>query len=228
MSYKLEHISHVLDASNIWWGNGDVVVDEVLGVYNVGVCNGRGSHHHEGSSWFCQPLVKSVMGYVVDVESRYNKVIFSFIFSQFFLIYWVFDTSSSKRVKTLGIVDSGGKGSGFHAHFVSKLYSQVSKPSNTDNGAGASGFDVPLDGSINSDACTEDGRDLVEAIVEPWGDLEGPVVIDLHVGAVASEILSVKVDTLLAHVCLLLFVCAVSAGVVRVADWTDPNVVSYF
>ena len=47
-------------------------------------------------------------------------------------------------------------------------------------------------------------------------------------GAVASEILSVKVDTLLAHVGLLLFVCAVSAGVVRVADRAHPNVVAYF
>lgn len=103
----------------------------------------------------------------------------------------------------------------------------MAKTSNTYDCAGASGFDVPLEGGIDSDACTEDGGNLVETVVKSRGDLEGPVVINLHVGAVASEILSVKVYTLLAHVGLLLFVRAVSAGVVRVADWTHPHVVSH-
>lgn len=78
----------------------------------------------------------------------------------------MFDPSSSERVKTLGVVDSGGEGSGFHAQFVRKLNSQVAKTSNADDGASSSRFDVPLEGSIDSDACAEDGRNLVETIVE--------------------------------------------------------------
>jgi len=46
--------------------------------------------------------------------------------------------------------------------------------------------------------------------------------------AISSEILSVKINTLLTNIGLLLLVCAVPTGVVRVTDGTYSNIVTHF
>lgn len=72
VSSKLEHVSHVDDASDIGARDGDLVVDEVFAVDQVRSACIWSSNHHEDSSWLGQPLVKFMQGCVFNIESRNN------------------------------------------------------------------------------------------------------------------------------------------------------------
>ena len=52
----------------------------------------------------------------------------------------------------------------------------------------------------------------METIMEPLGNFEGPMVVDLNMGTVSTEILSVKVNTVFAHLSTFLFVFAILAS----------------
>ena len=63
--------------------------------------------------------------------------------------------------------------------------------------------------------------------MESLRNFEDPVVIDLHMGTIPSEVFSIEVDTLFAHIGLFLRVGAVPALVIRVSDGTHPNDISH-
>ena len=91
----------------------------------------------------------------------------------------------------------------------------------------SSRFAIPLKRSVYSDSCPKNGRKLMESIVESLRNFKGPVVINLHMSAISSEIFSIKIYSLLAHVGLLLFVCTISASVIRITNWAYSNIVAY-
>lgn len=62
--------------------------------------------------------------------------------------------------------------------------------------------------------------------VQALGDVEGPVVIDLHVSAVSSEVFSIKEYPLVAEVGLSSF--AVLAGSIGVSNRADSDFISNF
>jgi hypothetical protein len=62
--------------------------------------------------------------------------------------------------------------------------------------------------------------------VESLRNLNCPVVINLHVSSVTSEIFSIKIDTVFTHLSVLHL--AVSTSEVRIPDRTDSNFISYF
>jgi len=88
----------------------------------------------------------------------------------------------------------------------------VTKTSNTYYSTLDSRSAVSLERSINCDSGTEQRRNFMETIMEPLGNFEGPMVVDLNMGTVSTEILSVKVNTVFAHLSTFLFVFAILAS----------------
>ena len=104
----------------------------------------------------------------------------------------------------------------------------MSKTSNTNNGTFFAWANIAFEWSINRDACAEQRRDFMQFVMKSLGDFESPVVVDLDVSAISTELLSIQINPILAHLSAFFLVFAVSASEVRVSNWTDCHKVTNF
>jgi len=123
--------------------------------------------------------MQSVMKTVLDVDSGNNQIVFALIFLELFLIDWVLSITGAKRVKNLSIIGPSCEGSDSHSQFICVLDGQMSKTSDPNNRASCSSFGVSLDGSVDSNSCTQERGNLMQPIMESLRDLDSPIMVNL-------------------------------------------------
>lgn len=197
MGTELQHVLDLVDGADVGASDCDFVGDHVLGVYFVLGFSGGGAHHDVDSAWLGETLVGLVKGGIVDVESGNDHVVLSLILLEFLFVGGMLGISSAQLLEGFDVVESGSECSHNHPQFVGVLNSQVTQASNAQNSTFCTNLVVPLEWSIDGDACAEERRNDFE--VQSLWDFDRPIIVDLHVGAVASKIVTVQVDALLAH-----------------------------
>lgn len=80
----------------------------------------------------------------------------------------------------------------------------------------------PLQRSVNSDSRAEQRRCFLQ--VQTLRHFDCPIVVELNMRAESSELQSIKIDPVLAHLGVLHL--TVPAGHVRVSNWTDSHLIT--
>ena len=103
----------------------------------------------------------------------------------------------------------------------------MSKTSDADDGTFFARADISLERSVDSDTSAEQRRNFVKPVLQSFGNFEGPVMVDLDVSTISTELLSIQVNPILTHLGAFFLVLAVSASEVRVSHWSDCHQVTY-